>query len=137
MMEDFRDYNPSHLSTPPHTIEYDEKSWVGKMTSTILTLTQDSIILNSIAEGLSDQDNGDSGSGRALKLFAFVAVGVMVLCVVYGLGRIIQVVVGKEIVMKKEIIIIEEVKLSDVLGDNSDGSSRVGTVARDKKKKNR
>jgi len=136
-MEDFRDYDPSHHSTPPHTIEYDKKSWVGKMTSTILTLTQDSIILNSIAEGLSDQDNGDSGSGRALKLFAFVAAGLMVLCVVYGLGRIIQVVVGKEIVMKKEIIVIEEVKLSDVLGDNSDGGSRVGTVARDKKKKNR
>ena len=106
------------------------------MTSTILTLTQDSIILNSIPEGLSDQDNGDSGSGRALKLFAFVTTGVMVSCVVCGLGRIIQVMIGKEIIIKKEIIVIEEVKLSDVLDDNSYGSSRVWTVSRDEKKKN-
>mmetsp|Transcript_23358 Transcript_23358/g.27599 ORF Transcript_23358/g.27599 Transcript_23358/m.27599 type:complete len:129 (-) Transcript_23358:195-581(-) len=127
-MEDFRDYN---TASPP-LLTNSHQSWANKLTSTILSYTHDSLLLNSIAEGLSDQDNGESGSGRALRMLSFVLVGVMTLLVVYGFGRILQMLVGKEIVMKREIVIVEEIRLKDLLL----GGDGVGKSARDKKQKN-
>jgi len=127
-MEDFRNYNtaPSPtLPTNPH------QSWANKLTSTIISYTHDSLLLKTIAEGLSDQDNGESGSGRALKMLSFVLLGVMTLLVVYGFGRILQMLVGKEIVVKREIVIVEEIRLKDLLSGDGDGKS-----VRDKKQKN-
>ena len=65
----------------------------------------------------------------------------MVLLVVYGLGEIVQVVVGKEIVVTRKIVVVEEIRLSDMLAEaeaeaeaEADGGE-VTVVSRGKKQK--
>ena len=63
----------------------------------------------------------------------------MVLLVVYGLGGIVQVVVGKEIVVTRKIVVVEEIRLSDMLAEaeaeaDADGGE-VTVISRGKKQK--
>ena len=115
-----------------------ETTWAGKLTTLILKIGNNPLT-RAIVKGFSDQDNGNSINARILTVVASMSVVLVGILVLKALGRIFQVLIGKEIVVNQEIHVIEEVKLSDLLkeasGETQKNEVDKRTAKRDKKMK--
>jgi acetyltransferase-like isoleucine patch superfamily enzyme len=113
--------------------EWQQKSILGKFTLLLIKLG-DTSFFRSISGALSDQDGGDSSEARLLSVFANLGSVILGVCVAYAIGRILQIFIGKEIVINQEVIIEEHVKLSDLKKANADNDPKRRS-AREKKAK--
>lgn len=114
--------------------EWQQKSILGKFTLLLIKLGNTSFF-RSISGALSNQAGGDSSEARLLSVFANLGSVILGVCVAYAIGRILQIFIGKEIVINQEVIIEEHVKLSDLKKANNANSDQKRRSAREKKAK--
>ena len=113
--------------------EWQQKSILGKFTLLLIKLG-DTSFFRSISGALSNQAGGDSSEARLLSVFANLGSVILGVCVAYAIGRILQIFIGKEIVINQEVIIEEHVKLSDLKKANANNDPKRRS-AREKKAK--
>ncbi len=125
---DFLDYvdKIEQASTWDEHTKWQHTTILGRLTLALMKLGNNSFI-HAIIDALQD-DSKDSVQ-RYLPVFANLAVLVVGVIAAFAIGRILQIFLGKEIVINQEIIIEEQVQLSDLM-NAKDG-------AQNEEKKNR
>lgn len=101
--------------------EWLENSWGGYVVRT-LQRVGDNKFIHALADAVKDQDGGTSASSILLKTFARISVVVVVIITFYAIGKLSQMIVGKEIVIDQEVVVIEEVRRSDLKKKNAGGN---------------
>mmetsp|Transcript_15495 Transcript_15495/g.18887 ORF Transcript_15495/g.18887 Transcript_15495/m.18887 type:complete len:156 (-) Transcript_15495:899-1366(-) len=102
--------------------DWQETTIGGKIVKFLRTMG-DNIVTKAIIDAFNDQNGGSSPYARTLSIFANISVLMVGLLFVYAVSRIIQVIIGKEIVVHQEIVIEERVKLSDLLKEDGEQES--------------
>uniref|UniRef100_A0A7S1ZYL5 Uncharacterized protein n=1 Tax=Trieres chinensis TaxID=1514140 RepID=A0A7S1ZYL5_TRICV len=74
----------------------------------------DNPFVHAVTDSLLDQDQGNSTSSLLLKNAARLAVVLVGIITVLAIGRIFQMMIGTEIVIENEVVVVETVKRSDL-----------------------
>jgi phage shock protein PspC (stress-responsive transcriptional regulator) len=92
-----------------------EKTWQGKIVGVIHGIGQHfRPFIEAVAEALQEE----KGAGfRALQHFLRVVIVVVGIVSLYIIANLIQTMIGKEIVIEQEVVIIEKVRQSDLDGE--------------------
>ena len=91
-----------------------EKTIISKITKGIIDLIGGTPFINAIVNSYSNQEAGNSPQARALSFFVMVISIFMIVVVCFAVGRVLQMIIGNEIVVEQEVIIIENVKVSEL-----------------------
>lgn len=95
--------------------EWLHTSLLGRLTHTVLTYAKQSDLFNAVADSLEDQESGVSPNSRLLTVFMTMSIVAFGVIGVYAIGRLIQMIIGKEIVVEQKVIIETQVKWSDLM----------------------
>uniref|UniRef100_A0A7S4HKH0 Uncharacterized protein n=1 Tax=Odontella aurita TaxID=265563 RepID=A0A7S4HKH0_9STRA len=93
--------------------EWLENSWGGYVVRT-LQRVGDNRFIHALADAFKDQDGGNSVSSILLKSFARISIVVVVIISIYAVGKLLQMITGKEILVEQDVVVIEEVRQSDL-----------------------
>lgn len=109
-----------------------DTTWAGFATTKLLSLGSLPFI-TAISEALQDQEDGKSTSAMVVANFVRIAVVFAVILAVYIIGKIVQIIIGGDIEIIDEVVIIKEVPRSKVGNEKNDTKEVIG---RQNKKKN-
>ncbi len=111
-------------------------TFLGRLTNSVLSWAKQSDFMYAIAQSFSNEDIGSNPYGRTIGIAINVGIIVVGVIALYSIGRIIQVFIGKEIIVEQKVIIETQVKLSDLMKDDEfnpdDDTSNVNNDAKKK-----
>ena len=105
-----------------------DKSWGGLFVRTTRKVSENKFII-ALTDSLRDQENGASAPSRLLTNIARLLVVVMGVIAVFVIGKISQYVIGGDIVLEQEVLVIEEVRRSE-LKETENGQTKSTTRRR-------
>lgn len=111
-----------HASQTQSHEEWLETSWGGYVVKT-LRRVGDNKFIHALAEAFTDQEHGESTNAVLLRTFARMAIVIMAIFSFYVIGKLLEMLIGKEIVIEQDVIIIEEVRQSDLKKKGAGGSN--------------
>ena len=105
-----------------------ETTWQGKFVGLIRGVGQHfRPFFTAVAEALQEE----KGSGyRVLQHFIRVVIVIVSIVTLYVIANIIQKLIGKEIIIEQEVVIIEEVRQSDLLNEREKRDESVTIVGK-------
>lgn len=99
--------------------EWIHTTFWGRLTQKVLNWAKQSDFFGAIADSLSNQHD-ISPYGRTLSICLTMSIVVVGILAIYALGSIVQMIIGKEIVVEQNIVIETQVKLSDLIKEEDD-----------------
>ena len=101
----------------------DHEKWqhstlMGKLTIGVMNWARRSDFINSIINAFTDQEGGSSPNARVLSIGLTMSSVVIGVIATFAIGRIVQMIIGREIVVEQNVVIETQIKLSDLMKDD-------------------
>ena len=101
-------------------------TFFGRLTQTVLDWAHNNEFFSAIADAFTDQQGGSSPYARTLSISMIMTIVIAGVLGLYAIGRVIQSIIGKEIIVEQKVIIETQVKLSDLLKEGDEEEEEEG-----------
>ena len=102
--------------------EWLQTSWGGWAVRTLRSLADNSFF-HAIADSLRNEDDGKDATAILITNGARLAVILAMILMALAIGKLLQMIIGEDIVVEQEVIVEEEVHRSELGGTYGDGES--------------
>lgn len=104
--------------------EWQQNSFFGKLIASGLSFAQNNEFFGAIAKSFSDPANDVSPYARTAGICMTMSIVIVGVVALYAMGRIVQVFIGKEIVVEQKVFVETQIKLSDLMTEGVDGEEK-------------
>jgi hypothetical protein len=108
--------------------EWRHNTFLGKLTHSVMKFAHESEFFGAIADAFSDQENGASPYARTLSICLTISIIVVGVIGLYAIGSIIQMIIGREIVVEQQVLIETQVRLSDLMEQEENEKDDTGSI---------
>ena len=104
--------------------EWQQNSFIGKLMGSLLSWAENNEFFGAIAKSFSDTDTDASPYARTAGICVTIGIVIVGVVFLYAIGRIIQVLIGKEIVVEQKVYVETQIKLSDLMNEDVKGEEK-------------
>ena len=105
-------------------LEWQQNSFFGKLIASVTSFAENNKFFGAIAQSFAEPANDTSPYARTLGICITMSIVIVGIIALFAIGRIIQVFIGKEIVVEQKVFVETEIKLSDLMKEDGDGEEK-------------
>ncbi len=117
--------------------EWQQNSFFGKLVSSTLSWAQNNEFFGAIAKSFADPGSDVSPYARTAGICVTMGIVIVGVIALFAIGRIVQVVIGKEIVVEQKVFVETQIKLSDLMKEDGEVGEQKGENEEDSSRRNK